>query len=545
MLLLSLAACTDYTIQAPPEVPLTLSITSPTYGQFLGDGPIAVSGVVTPSSAFVQVNGATVLPDEAGNFVAELPFDDRAVVVDVIAIAQDQQLRKLVPVFDDADPRASDPGAIGGLLSPTGLDALEPIVVERVDGLGLIDQLFTAIPAIDNDYLSLTPVSLTTTGTTADLAPGFDSIELTVTLHDVTLLTEVTVAGAYTFDLGVALGELTFGAFANPWVDADGMLGLTLSDAVVEMGDVGLSVADFDIPDWLADLLLDPVASLVADLVGGLGDLLLDQIGELPLGGPFAFAFDLLDTSLAARLVEVDASTNGVSLGATVGYGVDAAEAMPEVATLAATTPAGLAYQLGASIHEGMFNVLLDETLAGFLDIDLVLEGEYGELLGSGFAALDGGNEMPEESNGFCLGLHVGDARVIRMVAGTGAPLARAYLPDVQVNIDTIQGTDCVDWMDASLFATIDLSLDGTAIAADFNVQHVALLEYGAEDYDRAAVEGQLGAVIEGLAGLLAGDLSFDLGGAIDLGGLSLAPTIVSVEPLDDEGLFGVYLNVF
>jgi cytochrome c oxidase subunit 3 len=136
----------------------------------------------------------------------------------------------------------------------------------------------------------------------------------------------------------------------------------------------------------------------------------------------------------------VDASEDGVGLGATVGYGEGAAESMPEVALLGATTPSGRTYQLGGAVHEGMFNVLLDETLASFLDIDLQLEGEYGELLGSGFAALDGGNEMPEETNGYCLGLQVGEARVIRMVEGTGQPLARAYLPDLRVRVDTILG---------------------------------------------------------------------------------------------------------
>jgi hypothetical protein len=550
VLLLLVAACTDYTIQGPTPEPLTLTVTSPTYGAFLGDGPIAVSGVVTPASAFVQVNGTTVYPDADGNFAAELPFDDRAVVVDVTAASQGESARQLVPVFDKSDPRLTDPGAIGGLLTATGLDALEPTVAAAVDAIGWEDQLFSALPAIDTDYLDLTPLSLTSTGTTADLAPGFDSIAVSVILHDVTLTTEVNVADAYTFDLALSLGEVQFGAHATPWLDDDGMLGLTLSDAIVDMGDVGMSVDDWEIPSWLSDLLLDPVASLIADLGAGLGDLLLDQVGDLTLGGPFAFDFDLLGTRLAAQLVDVDANSDGVALGATVAYDADAADEMPDVAPLRATTPSGLAYQLGAAVHEGMFNVLLDQSLAGFLDFDLTLDGEYGELLGGGIRALDGGNEMPEEASGFCLGLHVGDARVIRMVEGTGTPLARAYLPDVRVDIDTVQGGDCVDWIDANVYAVVDLNLDGTTVNADFDVHQVELLAYGAEQYDRAGVESQLGAVVEGLAGLLAGQLSFDLGDAIDVGGLSLSPTIVSVEPLDPtnpeaDGLYGIYLDVF
>jgi hypothetical protein len=548
MLLLLLTACSnDYDIKGPsaPE-PLSLTLTSPTYGAFLGAEGITVSGIVTPASAYVQVNGTAVPADELGAFTTVLAFDDRAVVVDVTAIAFDERVRQIVPVFDGTDPRAADPGAIAGLLTPTGLDALEPMVADLVDSLGWQDLILSALPPIDTEYVDLTPVSVTSSGTTADLAPGFDSISLAVTLHDVTILTDVTVLDAYTFQLGVSLGEVGMGAHATPWIDADGMLGLSLADAIVDIGDITMSVEGWEIPEWITDLLLDPVADLVSSLGAGIGDLLLDQVGELPIGGPFAFDFDLLGTRLAAQLVEVDAGGQGVSLGATVGYGEDAADAMPEVATLGATTPSGLSYELGAAVHEGMFNVLLDETLAGFLDIDLMLEGEYGALLGSGIAALDGGNEMPDDTNGYCIALHVGEARVIRMVPGAGTPLARAYLPDVQVGIETVIDGECEEWLQASVFAVIDLTLDGTEVSADFDVRDVAVLEYGAENYDLAGVEEQLGSVVEGLAGLLGGQLSFDLGDALGgLGGFGITPEVVAIEPLDDDGLYGVYLNVF
>ena len=548
MLLLLLAACSDYEIKAPTPEPLALTITSPTYGAFLGDETIQVTGTVVPVTAYVSVNDTIVYPDAAGNFAAELAFTDRAAVVDVTARYNGERLREIVPVFDGSDPRASDPGAIGGLLTPTGLDALEPIVSDLVDSLGWEDLLFSSLPALDTDYVDLTPKALTSNGAVADLAPAFDSIAVSVALTDVTLLTDVTILDAYTFELGISLGTIQFGAHANPWLDADGMLGLTLADAIVDIGDIGLSVEGYEIPEWITDLLLDPVASLVSTLGESLGDLLLDQVGDLALAGPFAFDLDLLGTRLAARLVEVDASEDGVGLGATVGYGEGAAESMPEVALLGATTPSGRSYQLGGAVHEGMFNVLLDETLASFLDIDLQLEGEYGELLGSGFAALDGGNEMPEETNGYCLGLQVGEARVIRMVEGTGQPLARAYLPDLRVRVDTILGGECEAWLDASVFAVVDLTLDGTEVSADFDVVDVAVLSYGAEQYDLATVETQLGAVVESLTGLLGGQLSFDLGDALgDLGGLGIGitPEIVSIEKLDEDGLFGVYMDVF
>ncbi len=548
MILLLLAACSDYDIKGPTPEPLTLEITSPTYGAFLGEGPVAVEGTVTPATAFVSVNGVTVYPDDEGRFTAELPFDDRAVVVDVTAGYAGEHLREIVPVFDGSDPRAADPGAIGGLLTPAGLDALEPTIEGLVDSLGWEDLLFSVLPTLDTDYVDLVPVGVTSNGADADLAPGFDSVELSIALTDVTLLTDVTVMDYYTFELGVSLGTIGVGAHANPWLDGEGMLGLTLADAIVEMGDVTFYVEGYEIPTWITDLLMDPVMSLVSTLGESLGDLLLDQLGDIEIGGPFAFDTDLLGTRLSAQLVDVDAGGDGVSLGATVGYGEDAADSMPDVAALSSTTPSGLTYQLGAAVHEGMFNVLLDETLAGFLDIDLTLEGEYGELLGSGIASLDGGNEMPDEANGYCLGIHVGEARVIRMVEGQGQPLARAYLPDLRVDIDTVLGGDCVDWLDASVFAVVDLTLDGTEVSADFDVRDVAVLSYGAEQYELESVESQLGAVVESLAGLLGGQLSFDLGDALgDVGGfgIGISPEVVSIEKLDEDGLYGVYLDVF
>jgi hypothetical protein len=547
-MLLVLLACSDYTISAPAIEPLALTVTTPTYGEFLGEGPIVVTGTVTPVEAYVSVNGVQAIPDETGAFSVELPFDDRAVVVDVSAASQGEHQRVLVPVFDDADPRSADPGAISGNLAPAGLDALEPMVVDLIDSLGIEDQLFAVLPTIDTDYVDLIPVAVTSSGATADLAPGFDSVELAVGLHDVTLLTDVTILDYISFELGVSLGTIGFGAHADPWIDGDGMLGLSLSDAIVDIGDISFSVEGYEIPDWITDLLMDPIASLVSTLGESLGDLLLDQLGDIPIGGPFAFDFDLMGTQLSAQLVDVGANTDGVGLGATVGYGEDAADAMPAVEPLTALTPSGQTYELGLGVHEGMFNVLLDEALGSLLNIDLTLEGEYGELLGSGIANIDGGAYMPDETNGYCLALHVGDARVIRMVEGTGAPLARAYLPDVQVDIDTVLGGECVDWLDATVYAVVDLSLEGTEISADLDVRDVFVTAYAADSYNRQTVEDELGVVVESLAGLLGGQLSFDLGDALgDFGGLgiSLSPRIVSVEALDDEGLYGIYMNVF
>lgn len=546
MLLLPLLGCESADI--PYHTPLALEMTSPTYGAFIGDGPVTVTGVVTPAWAQIIVNRVAVVPDAEGVFTAEvaIPAGERALVLDVFALQGDEQIRAIIPVFDGTDPRLTDPGAIGGLLTPAGLDALEPLVAEQIDALGWQDQILAALPAFESDYVSLVPSSVTADDTTVDLAPADGSVAFALTLNDVTLTTDVTVLNAYTFPIDITLGVISVGASGAPDL-ANDMLTLVLSDAEVVIDEVGFGAGGFEVPDWITDLLVDPVFALAGDLGALLGDLLLDQLGELELGGPFAFDADLLGTPLSARLVDVDATLDGVSLGATISTDGAAPDVLPALPALGATTPAGLPYQLGASVHEGLLNTLLDDTLASFLDIDLQLEGGMAEALGGGIRALPGGDDIPNDSTGFCLGLHAGDARVVRMAPGTGAPLASALLPDLRVNIEVIEEGSCNDWLEASVFAAIDLSLEGTTVNADLHVRSVRILDYRAsDDVSRDETAEALGAVVEGLAGLLAGQLQLDLGDlAGGLGGIALDPRVVSVEPLDATGQYGVFLDVF
>ena len=122
----------------------------------------------------------------------------------------------------------------------------------------------------------------------------------------------------------------------------------------------------------------------------------------------------------------------------------------------------------------------------------------------------------------------------------------------MQINIQTIQNGSCTDWLDASVFATVDIGLDGTQLNLDFNVEHATVLHYGAYDQDPTLdldeVGNDLGNVVAGFAGLALSQASFDLGDILSgLGGLgvTLDPQIVSVEPLDEEGRYGLYMNVF
>lgn len=536
-----LAGCTR--VVSDVEEPLSLQLTSPTYGAYLGDGPIVVEGDVTPArTAQVLVDGVATWPDQVGHFRVEVPFVEgrRAQVIDVWALRGDEKLREIVPVFDASDPRELDPGGVTGLLTPGGLDALEPTVESLVESLAWEDQVLAAIPALETDWLSLTPTSLEA-GTDVDLAPGEDDVSMAVTMEAITLTVEADVLGWLQFPIAISM-DVTIGAHASPTLEDD-MLGLTLTDAIVEIGEFGFAISGFEIPDSIMDLLGEPIGDLVSLVGDALGDALLEQVGTLELAGPFAFEFELGETSLAARLVEVGADLDGVGLGATVGVGEDAADELPEMNGLATTTPAGLDYHLGFAVHEGMLNAVVDGTLASFLDLEMELVGGMAEFVDPVMEELPGGDQLPSDREGWCLDLELGDARVVRMVPGQGAPLAQAWLPDVDVDLEVMVDGNCEDWLEAKMFAVIDLSLDGTAIGADFSVLETRVSDYAAADVQRDDVGGELGPLVEGLAGLLVGQLSFDLGDMLGAQ-LPIAPVLVSVEPLDETGLFGVYTTL-
>ena len=267
MLLFWMFACQDYTLKDVSVVePLSLSVTSPTYGSFLGSGPVIVTGVVSPASAWVTVGGVSVVPEPDGNFSAEVPFTDRALVVDVRAASEGQVQRSLIPVFDGVDPRAYDPAAMRALLTPSGLDGLEPLVATMVDELGLLDQLSASLPVYESDWVSLLPSAVTSTGTTVELSPADGAILANITLHDVMLGVDVDVVG-FPFTVDMGLGEVTLGATVAPELDEADMLSLAVLDIEVELGDVQLAFSGAEVSDWIEDLLLDPVAWLLGEAV--------------------------------------------------------------------------------------------------------------------------------------------------------------------------------------------------------------------------------------------------------------------------------------
>lgn len=548
MLFLLLTACTEYALVEKEQEPLTLSLSSPTYGSFLGDGPVNVTGTVSPAIANVTINGQGIRVQQDGTFSADIPFSDRAMVVDVQAHLVDQSQEILVPVFDSVDPRPYDPGAVRARLTPTGLDALEPLVASLVDGLGFADLLSGFLPSLDTSYLDVIPTGVTVAPTTVDLSPGTDDINGAISLNGITVALDVVVLDTWAFPADFTIGSVTGSLGLVPELSTDGMLSVRFTRLALDFSDFNLAIYGIDLPGWIFDYIVEPILDLLTGGLDLVDDLILGALGSFELGGPFAFDLDLMGTSLSAKLATITTDLAGVGMGLTIGIGEPAADTLPDSLTdLPATTPSGINYQLGAAVHEGLFNTLLDGVLADFLNIDLQLEGTYAELIGGAFRNLPGGDQVPEETTGWCLAVQTGDARVVRMVPGDGTVLARGYLPDVQVEVSTMNNTgSCDPWLNATLFATVDLTLDGSAVSADIATPGAWVTYYGAEGVDKEAVASQLGGLISGMVGLLAGSaLSFDLGSLELIPGLVLNPDVVEIAPLDTTGLYGVYLNIF
>jgi hypothetical protein len=190
-----------------------------------------------------------------------------------------------------------------------------------------------------------------------------------------------------------------------------------------------------------------------------------------------------------------------------------------------------------------MLGVLLDAGLGDALAFDLPLAGPTGEILGAGLRALPGGEQVPPDAEGFCLSLHGGEHRVVRMEQGTGTPLARVWLPDLAVDLQVMRGGVCGPWLATAVSASLDLDVDGTRVAARPAIHAVHVLAYAAEGarWDETAVA--VADLVDGLVGLAAGQLAFDLA---DLGGPTgpgLVGTVVAVEPVEGSG-WGVFLDL-
>lgn len=556
----------DYSVKSDRlGVDLALEVLSPSYGEFQGDGPAVVTGVVTPAQAVVRVEGQEVEVNEDGTFSVEVPVDYAYRIIEVDASLDTQREDFRVPVFRGVDPVPGWPGGMTARLLPNGLTKLGQSLGAAIDGLGWQATLAASLPAYESDIFAIRPVGIFNDPTVVAIEAVDGGLDFTATLINLKLEYELAIDWlGLSSELSIAFGEIAISGLLVPVLDADGLLSLQLEDPSLAINepDIVLGPLDGALAEAVLDVVLGYVVEPLSDLLLG---VVLDSIGTIELGGPIAFETDLLGTSLALNLTDLVTEEQGI--GAELALGINAP---------AATSPLGLSIpeagtggvhpsaQAAIALHEGILQLAIGDLLIGLLGQVDALLGGFGDLLGGMVRTLPGGDQAPAASEGWCLGLDPGTAYVARLQPGL-APLGAVYMPDLVVDIGERKGATCETWLKASLATEINLNLEGgTALGIDLVVAEGIVLEYGATDQDPDAVVTALGDWLESTFGLVGGLLNFDL--ADLLGGLGgsgdpadpatillsgLAPVVLDNQPMVNpdgssvEGQFVVSLGVW
>lgn len=562
---LALAGCkSDYTMATRTPGDLELELTSPTYGDFLGEEDIVVTGRAAPAWAVVTVEGEVVELDDEGNFSLSLPVGGPYNIVEVEASFGGASLRERVPVFSGHNPEETWPGAATGRFTPAGLEKLGEGLGAYIDSLGWEAQIESVLPSYEGDYVDLIPDGISHDGTVIDMEPTPDGLEVGIVMANLALNYTADIhAFGYSDTISIGFTEIYFGATMVPELDADGIIVLTATDAVLDMGDAEFQILFLDgwILEWVVDLLGDYILEPLTDLVLG---LLLDQLGTIELGGPFAFEYDLMGTPMSAALSDLYTDYEGLGVGLGIGIGESADMEPPEIPTPGEDAPTADGAHAAFALHEGLFQVLLQDSLIGMLEQDLQLGSPYGDLIGAGITGLPGGDEAPD-ADGWCLAIDPGEAYVVRMQEGV-SPIAVAYLPDFQLEVGTMDSSgDCDDWLETSLALELGILIEnGAELGFDMKIAEGAVLEYGAEDWEEDEVIEGLADWFEGLAptllSLLGGSLDLDINSLLgELGGDStfgallgdLYIEVVDSQPLPSEdgtwieGLYAVSMTLW
>ncbi len=558
---LAVACQSDYDIKGEHiGSVLSLEVTSPTYGEFMGDSDITVTGTVYPRQAVLTIEGETVEVSDDGSFSVSVPVDYAYRIVDIEAHLDSQAERIRLPVFQGHNPADTWPGGMSARLLPSGLDKLGVQVGAMVDGLGWKEQISAALPSYTSDFLSLTSLGVTSDPTVVLLEPALGGLDTYFTINNVLVAYQIDIyywIGTYTGEMSIGFTEVAIGGLLVPTLDEAGILTLELTDASLDISEPDLTLGPLDgtVLEWVMGALNDYILEPLVDLLLG---VILDQVGVIEVGGPFDFSTDLFGTSIDISLASVFADLDGLGalLGMGIGEPIDLAGLDVPVPGL--TTTYGDQSDVAIGVHEGLLQLVivntLDELLGGGFDI-----GSYAFLLDGPIRALPGGSEAPEGA-AWCLAIDPGTAYVARFVEGTDR-LGAVYMPDFLVDIGIDDGATCNPWLKTSLAMELGLVVeDGTNITFDMSVREGAVLEYGASEYDEAEVVSQLGTLLSTMIGLVGGSLSFNLTdlvgglGADTTGGLSLgelAPTVVGTTKLYNtdgtwnEGLYALCLDLW
>ncbi|MBL8616935.1 MAG: hypothetical protein JNM72_15100 [Deltaproteobacteria bacterium] len=564
---LGLAGCrSDYSVKSDRlGVDLELQVLSPSYGEFEGDGPAVVTGVVSPAQAKVLVEGQEIEVNEDGSFSVEVPVDYAYRIIEVEASLDTQREDFRVPVFRGVDPVPGWPGGMTARLLPNGLSKLGESLGAAIDGLGWQATLAASLPAYESDIFAIRPVGIFNEPTEVTIEAADGGLDFVATLIDLKLEYELAVDWlGLSSELSISFGEIAISGLLVPILDDEGLLSLELEDPslVINEPDIVLGPLDGALAELVIDAVLSYVVEPLTDLLLG---VVLDSIGTIELGGPIAFETDLLGTSLALNLTDLVTEEQGI--GAELALGINEPAASEPIGLSipdAGTGGVHPAAQAAIALHEGVLQLAIGNLLIDLLgQVDSLLGG-FGDLIGGMVRTLPGGDQAPAAAEGWCLGLDPGTAYVARMVPGI-APLGAVYMPDLVVDIGERKGAVCETWLKASLATEINLNIEGgTALGIDLVVAEGVVLEYGAVDQDPEAVVTALGDWLESTFGLVGGLLNFDLadllgglGGSGDpadpatllLGGL--APVVLDSQPMVNadgtttEGLFVLSLGVW
>lgn len=543
----------DKTVGGEDEViDYSLTIDEPTYGSFYQDGPVPVSGTVTPPTATLWLQGTPISVNDDGTFTSAVGFQKDYAVIDVQV--PDGEIRERIPVFAGNPPMETWPGGMAGRLLPNGLDSLGKFLGAQIDATGWLDTIGAQLPTIDNGTWGFTPIGMLSSPTEVAMAPARSGVAIDFTLNDIGLEYEFwwndPNLGAGSFPIIIQIETIAIGATADPLLE-NGILTFSLYDA-----DLTMQNPDFIFNNTNATILetilefgsqwiLEPIAENLLEQV-------LTQIGTLELGGPFEFETDLMGTRLGIGLDEIYGDLDGLALELELAVGED-------LATNASYVPIPMIEdahpdaQLALVVHEAILDNIVQDQVLGLLNQDLDLSGFAGNIIGNVISTLDGGDQVPSNAQGWCLALNPGDLGLVRMKEGI-APIANLYLADMMIDIGVDTGSGCQDWLVMNVVGEVGIKVtNGSKIGFDFAIGEGAVLYYGASNYDEDAVVEGFGRSLSSLIGLLGGAASIDLadlaGGATGLGDISIS--ILDSQKIYDfydewpEGLYSVSMNLW
>jgi hypothetical protein len=509
---------------------LVLVVDAPLYGQFVGDGPVSVSGKVSPPDSVVQVEDLVVQTDEDGLFSVEIPVDYAYRIIDVQAELAEQVSKERIPVFGGMDPLESWPGGLPLWMTDDGLARAGALGGAVVDGTGWDQTLLDLVPLIEGDSVRIGPTDITHDPTEVILNSSEEGLAIGLSIDELELGLEAGInlgfLGWADFPGSAGIDELAASFTIRPWLDEQRMLFIELVGSEIVVGEVVLDVIGIDLGS-LADGL-DLVVELIDVGVEALIDGIFGASGEIPLGGPWAFELDLLgDEPLAMSLDAIETRASGI--GMLVGISLDGEEQVAELIEPSDdVSPPEADALLG--LHDGLAQPLLDSELLALLEEDMVFSGILADIIEISILALDGA-PVAVDVDGWCLGVEMGDARLVRL-GDSLENMANIYLPDAQVTIGQLPpgATTCQDWLVASLAIEVGLEItEGTEVAIQLEIPEGAVLYYEADFYDEDEVIEGLGGLLESSLDLLGGSLAFDLsdllGGELSgdlLGGLGL-----------------------